>query len=210
MRMRCEKMRKNFVTVVRCEFWLHFRIAFAFGTFSHFCTFFCIFCAFFLHFSQLFGALPVKYRPKTRKKCEKCDANAMRWAFTKSANAMRKSFRTTTGTIPGFPCNSVKQVLVANGNRYEVDSNTFFLISKAHYPYKILSCMDSDLFWHAFASVICASRHRDEFFPYHNNSICCWYNGHPGLKSTRTPKSWKKHLSNKYKECFLILATKFL
>jgi hypothetical protein len=53
--------------------------------------------------------------------------------------------------------NSVELVLVANGNRYEVDSETFFLSGKALYPYKILPCMDSDLFWHAFASVICGN-----------------------------------------------------
>jgi hypothetical protein len=34
----------------------------------------------------------------------------------------------------GFRCNSVKLVLLANGNRYEVDSNTFFLSGKALYP----------------------------------------------------------------------------
>jgi hypothetical protein len=38
------------------------------------------------------------------------------------------------GVRKGFPCNSVKLVLLANGNRYEVDSNTFFLSGKALYP----------------------------------------------------------------------------
>ncbi len=50
------------------------------------------------------------------------------------------------GVPKGFPCNSVKLVLLANGNRYEVDSNMFFLSGKAHCPNKILPCMDSDLF----------------------------------------------------------------
>jgi hypothetical protein len=43
-------------------------------------------------------------------------------------------------------CNSVKLVLLANGNRHEVDSNTFFLSGKALCPYKMLPSMDSDLF----------------------------------------------------------------
>ncbi len=47
------------------------------------------------------------------------------------------------GVCEGFACNSVKLVSLANGNRYEVDSNTFFLSGKALYPYKILLCMDS-------------------------------------------------------------------
>ncbi len=106
-----EKMRNFFCnsSAMRCEFWFHFRIAFR--------TFLCMFCAFFSHFSQLFGALTVKYRPKRWKKCEnakkmrkvrcecemrmRCEKSAMRSAFSKSANAMRKSFRTT---IPAFGC----------------------------------------------------------------------------------------------------------
>jgi hypothetical protein len=49
------------------------------------------------------------------------------------------------GACKGFPCNSVKLVLLANGNRYEVDSNTFFLSGEALYPLKILPCPNSDL-----------------------------------------------------------------
>ncbi len=59
------------------------------------------------------------------------------------------------GDRRGFLCNSVKLVLLANSNRYEVDYNTFFLSGKALYPYEILSCVDSDLYRHTFASVIC-------------------------------------------------------
>ncbi len=49
------------------------------------------------------------------------------------------------GAREGFPCNSVKLVLLANGNRYEVDSNTFFLSGEAIYPSKILPYPNSDL-----------------------------------------------------------------
>jgi hypothetical protein len=35
------------------------------------------------------------------------------------------------GEREGFPCNSVELVLLANGNRYAVDSNTFSLSGKA-------------------------------------------------------------------------------
>jgi hypothetical protein len=45
------------------------------------------------------------------------------------------------GVRKGFPCNSVELVLLANGNRYEVDSNTFFLSGKALYSNKLLPCM---------------------------------------------------------------------
>jgi hypothetical protein len=34
----------------------------------------------------------------------------------------------------GFAYHSVKLVLLANGNRYELDSNTFLSSDKAHYP----------------------------------------------------------------------------
>ncbi len=60
------------------------------------------------------------------------------------------------GVGKGFPCKSVKLVLLANGNTWEVDSNTFFLSVKALYPYKLLPCMGSELLWHTFASVTCA------------------------------------------------------
>jgi hypothetical protein len=35
------------------------------------------------------------------------------------------------GASRGFAYHSVKLVLLANGNRYEVDSNTFYLSGKA-------------------------------------------------------------------------------
>jgi hypothetical protein len=44
------------------------------------------------------------------------------------------------GAREGFACNSVKLVSLANGNRYEVDSNTFFLSGKALCPFKTLTC----------------------------------------------------------------------
>jgi hypothetical protein len=42
------------------------------------------------------------------------------------------------GEFGGFPCNSEKVVFLANGNMYEVQSNTFFLSGKALYPLKAL------------------------------------------------------------------------
>jgi hypothetical protein len=50
------------------------------------------------------------------------------------------------GAGKGFACHSVKLVLLANGNRYEVDSNMFFPSDKALYPFKVLPCPNSDLF----------------------------------------------------------------
>jgi hypothetical protein len=50
------------------------------------------------------------------------------------------------GAHKGFAYNSVKLVLLANGNRYEVDSNTFSQSGKALYPFKVLSCPNSDPF----------------------------------------------------------------
>jgi hypothetical protein len=41
------------------------------------------------------------------------------------------------GACEGFAYHSVKLVLLANGNRYEVDSNTYFLSGKALYPFNI-------------------------------------------------------------------------
>jgi hypothetical protein len=50
------------------------------------------------------------------------------------------------GAREGFAYHSVKLVLLANGNRYEFDSNKLFLSGKAIYPFKILPCSKSDLF----------------------------------------------------------------
>ncbi len=51
------------------------------------------------------------------------------------------------GAREGFAHHSVKLVLVANGNRCEVDSNTFFFSNgKALYPFIVLLCPNSDLF----------------------------------------------------------------
>jgi hypothetical protein len=38
------------------------------------------------------------------------------------------------GAREGFANHSVRLILLANGNRYAVDFNTFFLSSKATYP----------------------------------------------------------------------------
>jgi hypothetical protein len=50
------------------------------------------------------------------------------------------------GARKGFPYNSVELVLLANGNRYQVDSNEFFASDKALYPTEILHCPNSNLF----------------------------------------------------------------
>jgi hypothetical protein len=49
------------------------------------------------------------------------------------------------GAREGFAYHSVKLVLLANGNRYEVDSNTLFLSGKAFYPFIIFHCPNCDL-----------------------------------------------------------------
>jgi hypothetical protein len=59
------------------------------------------------------------------------------------------------GAREGFAYHSVKLVLLANGNRYEVDSNTLFPSGKALYPFKILPCVNSELFGHKYVSVVC-------------------------------------------------------
>jgi hypothetical protein len=51
------------------------------------------------------------------------------------------------GARKPFVYNSVKLVLLANGNRYEVDSKTFFFLSvKALFPVQVLPCTNSDIF----------------------------------------------------------------
>ncbi len=49
------------------------------------------------------------------------------------------------GACEGFTYASVNLVLLANGNRYEVDSNMIFLSGKALYPFKVLPDPNSDL-----------------------------------------------------------------
>jgi hypothetical protein len=53
--------------------------------------------------------------------------------------------QTRVGDRKGFAYHSVKLVSLANGNRYEVNFNTF-LSGKSLYPFKILPCPNSDLF----------------------------------------------------------------
>jgi hypothetical protein len=62
------------------------------------------------------------------------------------------------GAREGFAYNSVKLVLLANGNRYEVDCNTFFPSGEALYQFKSLPCPNYDLFdTHSYLySVVCA------------------------------------------------------
>jgi hypothetical protein len=49
------------------------------------------------------------------------------------------------GAQKGFQYFSVKLVLLANGNRHEVDSKTFFKAVKPYYSFKRLPCPKSDL-----------------------------------------------------------------
>jgi hypothetical protein len=60
------------------------------------------------------------------------------------------------GARKGFSYHSVKLVLMPNGNRYEVDSNTFFKVVKPSNPVKIVTCSKSDLFLPTSLSVVCA------------------------------------------------------
>ncbi len=48
------------------------------------------------------------------------------------------------GAREGFAYHSVELVLLANGNRYKVDSNTYILSCTALYPLEALLCPDSD------------------------------------------------------------------
>jgi hypothetical protein len=50
------------------------------------------------------------------------------------------------GASEGFAYHSVKLVLLANSNRFEVDSNTFFQSGEALFPFKILHSPNSDIF----------------------------------------------------------------
>ncbi len=61
----------------------------------------------------------------------------------------------SVGAREGFPYDLVKLLVLANGNRYEVDSNTYFRSGKALHSLKALPCPKSDPFWHSL-SVVCA------------------------------------------------------
>jgi hypothetical protein len=54
-----------------------------------------------------------------------------------------------------FPYCSVKLVLLTNGIRYELDSNTFLVSDKA---FRILPCPKSERLWHTYVSVVCDLR----------------------------------------------------
>ncbi len=51
------------------------------------------------------------------------------------------------GACEGFAHHSVKVVLLANGNRYKVDSIKCFLNDKALYPFEISPSHTSDIFF---------------------------------------------------------------
>jgi hypothetical protein len=51
------------------------------------------------------------------------------------------------GLCEGFACLSMKLVLLANGNRCEGWVQYFFSSGKALYPFKVLHCPKSDVFW---------------------------------------------------------------
>jgi hypothetical protein len=50
------------------------------------------------------------------------------------------------GARKGFAYDSVRLVLLADSNRYGVDSNTFLLSDKALYLFELLPCPNSDFF----------------------------------------------------------------
>jgi hypothetical protein len=50
--------------------------------------------------------------------------------------------------------------IMATSNRYEVRSNTFFIIGKTFQPFKTLSLPNSHLFWHKVVSVVCVHAER--------------------------------------------------
>ncbi len=65
-----------------------------------------------------------------------------------TANQMAQQGRQMrVGSGEGFAYHLVKLVLLADGNRYEVDSNTFFLCQVVKlYPFEVLPGLNSDLF----------------------------------------------------------------
>ncbi len=58
----------------------------------------------------------------------------------------RQGKRMRVGAREGFAYHSVKLVLLANGDRYKVDFNTFFLSVKVLYPFKMLPCLNFGFF----------------------------------------------------------------
>jgi hypothetical protein len=59
---------------------------------------------------------------------------------------MAQGKRMRVGARGSFAYPSLKLVVLANGNRCEVEYNTVFLNGKALHPFKILPCPNSDLF----------------------------------------------------------------
>jgi hypothetical protein len=62
------------------------------------------------------------------------------------AKMAQQGKRMMVGARKGFPDNSLKLVLLANGNRYEVDSHTLFIRGKVIYSFRVLPCPNSDQF----------------------------------------------------------------
>jgi hypothetical protein len=50
------------------------------------------------------------------------------------------------GACKGLPYQSVKLLSLANGNRYEVDSNLFPQVVMPFYPFEVLPCYNSGRF----------------------------------------------------------------
>jgi hypothetical protein len=76
------------------------------------------------------------------------------------------------GAREGFPCNAVKLVLLANGNRYEIYSKTFFLvvkpsIHKKYIPAPTLTFFDSH-------SHLWSVSYLANFFCFHIYSLRSW------------------------------------
>jgi hypothetical protein len=82
------------------------------------------------------------------------------------------------GAREGFAYHSVKLGLLANGNRYDVDSSMYFISGKAHYPFEVLPCPNSDHFLtHIPISSMCFC---------HTSRLAVWTNG---LRWCRVPNS---------------------
>ncbi len=58
------------------------------------------------------------------------------------------------GARKGFAYHSVKLVLLANGNRYVFDYNTFFLVVKPSIRLKYCPVLTPTFFWHTSVSVV--------------------------------------------------------
>ncbi len=78
----------------------------------------------------------------------------------------------TVGACKGFSCQSTQLVLLANGNMYDVDSNTFFRVVKPPIHLKYCSVPTMAVF-DTFVFVVCVKTHsktlrslKKSSFPY--------------------------------------------